>query len=463
VTLHLTNTTAVRTLALPSPEGHFEAWEPAAAVDPEHPSHLAAAAIYPTTAGPRSSHIWLWRSTDLGKSWDGSRVVVAPFEETHDAAADPVLDFTGSGSVALASMALGERFGSSLMTGRTVVPGGIFLSRWNPGQGGLTPAALVAPNGWDPKVGVRIIPDKPAMIVDHGPRSRYRGSVYLTWGSNFLTKAADADLIARLEANYGATMVATAASKGFLAISRDGGVTFTAPHQVADSAFPVIVAAEPTGAVDVVYGNFGGPAGGHRLRAVRSTDGGERFGPPELVAEMPAERSVNLPVIATRPNGDVLVCWSEAGTTAGAVSNIRCSVRSGSGGWQGPSPVEPTLPPGASTGWPAVVGTGRGWYLLRYSMTPDELDVTLWGSADGKRFTKVATLAEARGIELGRFCRRLLAPCSPEARFEIGDYVSISAGGDRLFAAFTLPRAAGDVGSPGIFVSVIDEPGRSSR
>jgi hypothetical protein len=363
------------------------------------------------------------------------------FEGDPDTAADPVLGFATDGSVLLTSMAIGEPFGPRLLAGTGTIPGGIYLSRWNPGAPGLLRAALIGPNGWDAALQARSGADKPAMIVDHGPRSPHRGSVYVSWSALAMVRTPD-----------------TLATRGMLSYSRDGGTTFTAPRRVADSAFSVAMALGPSGALDLAYTDMiGNEAAGHRLRAIRSTDGGQSFGPPLLVARLSGDTVLQSPTIATHPNGDALACWTHCPRQEGRLTRIRCRARAGDA-WQPPIDGGGGDPGGAVAGWPALVATSRGWSLLLYLSRATETEVAVFRSPDGRRFVKLATLAVARGLGSDRFCVRAIGPCRPDA-LQVGHYVSLAVAGDRLVAAFILPRSDQVAESGGVFVGVIDVAG----
>jgi hypothetical protein len=361
-----------------------------------------------------------------------------------DTAADPVLGFASDGSVLLGSMAMGEPFGREILARPTPLAGGLYLSRWNPGGPGAGRAQLVAPNSWDSVARVRVGVDKPAMALDRGSASRYRNSIYLGWSNLHMVGTPD-----------------TLATRGMLATSRDGGRTFTAPRAIADSAFGMAIATGPAGTLDIAYTNMTGrEATGHFLHAIRSTDGGQSFGPPVLIARQQGDSVIELPTAAASSDGDVLACWTEGPRGNVRLTRIRCSTRRGEV-WAQPIDVGGPDFTGAVAGWPALVATAKGWALLLYLSRTTETEVAVFRTTDGRRFTKLATLARAQELGSGRFCVRVNGVCPPNA-LKIGHYVSLARSGDRLVAAFILPRPGKYDGSGGVVVSLIDDPSAST-
>jgi hypothetical protein len=218
------------------------------------------------------------------------------------------------------------------------------------------------------------------------------------------------------------------------------------------------------GTLNVTYERLVNPLGGasaifHR----RSTDGGVSFGPPDTVTTVAGDAILELPVLAARPNGDLLACWAQHAGANERSNQVRCAICPAGGTWSRPNAVDSGLPSDAAEAWPAIAGTDRGWYLMQYVARSSRTAVILYRSTDGAAFERVATLATMEGLGYDRLCPNSTTPCrrTPTRAdgFVMGDYITLAASGGRLAAAYVLPRRAGSKPEKAaVYVSVLQEP-----
>jgi hypothetical protein len=427
------------------PAAGGEAFEPSIAVDPGNPNRLLVAAMYGVPFARGGTGIWVWRSSDGGGSWtDG------PLEAPRMPGVDVAPTFAADVISAFA------RDGSPLLASKADAPplGGTFLSRFGSDTLSVT-SVPVYRNFVDSGAGHRVLHDKPWLVVDHGERSRYRGSIYLSVG------AVTAGLgPAGVNVNW--TLLG---SQQLLAFSRDNGRTFSSPTVVADSsAFGGYLVVGPAGSLEIAYvriKNRDGAADAvfHR----RSIDGGVTFEPPVTVVAMRGDTLLELPAIAVRPNGDLLACWSQGVRTDERSNQVRCAFRKFGEAWSAPHGIESALSPDVVPAWPAIVGTERGWYLMLYLVGAARTEVALFRSGALGAFSKIASLHVMDGLGADRFCVASATACRRTRKdaFAIGDYVALAASRGRLAAAYVLPRTSGPPGGgAAIYVTTLAEPRR---
>lgn len=434
--------TTTTTILPPAAGG--EAFEPSIAINPGNPNHLLVGAMYGVAFARGATGIWVWQSSDGGRSWTDGPLEpprMPGVDVTPTFAADVITAFAQDGSPLLASMANAPPLG------------GTFLSRFSSD----TPTVRSVPvyrNFVDSADGYRVLHDKPWLVVDHGERSPYRGSIYLSVGA---VKAG----LGPAGVNVNWTMLG---SQQLLAFSRDGGRTFSSPTVLADSsAFGGYLAVGPAGSLEITYvriKNRDGAADAvfHR----RSTDGGVTFEPPVTVVAMRGDTLLELPVVAARPNGDLMACWSQGVRTDERNNQVRCAVRKSGAAWTAPLGIESAIPPDVVAAWPAIVGTERGWYLMLYLVAAARTEVALFrGNALGD-FSKIATLSVMDGLGADRFCVVSATACRRTRKdaFALGDYVTLTATRNRLAAAYVLPRTNGSGGGAAIYVTTLAEPAR---
>jgi hypothetical protein len=427
------------------PAAGGEAFEPSIAINPGDPNHLLVAAMYGVAFARGGSGIWVWRSSDGGRSWTDGPLEppkMPGVDVTPTFAADPITAFAQDGSPLLASKADAPPLG------------GTFLSRFGSDIRIVT-SVPVYRNFVDSTAGRRVLHDKPWLIVDHNEQSPYRGSIYLSVG------AVTAGLgPAGVNVNW--TLLG---SQQLLAFSRDGGQTFSSPTVVADSsAFGGYLAVGPAGSLEIVYVRIKNRDGaGDAVFHRRSTDGGVTFEPPVTVVATRGDTILELPVVAVRPNGDLLACWSQ-GTRSDERSNqVRCAIRKLGESWSSPHGFESVLSSDVVAAWPAIVGTERGWYLMLHLVGPARTEVALLRGDTLGGLSKIATLSVMDGLGSDRFCVASATSCRRTRKdaFALGDYVTLAASRGRLAAAYVLPRSNGSPGgNAAIYVTTLAEPPR---
>lgn len=426
-----------------------EAYEPTVAIDPANPDRLIVAAMNGMPPVGKSTGIVAWSSLDGGRTWQGEALATPRLPGSTGPqvfGADVVAAFAADGTPLLASMSgVGESMG-------------VFLSR-APGGFGSALAVPVFMNSRDSATGATTMYDKDWLLVDRREDSPHRGTVYLSTG---------AIVMAALPDKLGSPWQGPLISRIDLRASRDGGLTLDPPVTVSnDSAFSAQLAVTPGGALEVTYArlvDMRGAAMGvfHR----RSTDGGATFGSAESVIVMTGDTLLDSPVLASRPNGDLLACWSQGNRADDRSNRVRCATRPAGGRWSAPRPVDPALPVGAAEAWPAVAGTDRGWYLAQFVVADERTEFVLYRSAGGAAFERVSVLGARDSVGLAHFCTNAVTPCrrSRPDGFTQGDYTALSVTGGRLAAAFVLPRALVPKPDSGaVHVAVMPEPASAGK
>ena len=430
------------TTILPAPPAG-RAFEPTLAIDPANPDRMIAGAMRGILPHEPRTGIWTWQSTDGGKTWTGGPLQTPRVPGDTGAqvfAADVVAGFSLDGTPLFTTIAgVGG-------------PIGTFVSRM-PGLPDSATSVPVVVNAPDSATGATAFYDKPWMIVDHLDGSPHRGNVYMSSGKLMMHAMPE-----RLGEPWGGPLD----TRLVVATSRDSGRTFSPEVQVSDSAFAGQLAVTPGGVLEVTYARLVNMQGsGNAIFHRRSTDGGSTFSAPEAVTIVTGDTLLDLPVLAARPNGDLLACWSQGVRSNELTNQVRCAVRPVSGAWSRLGPVDPLLPVGMAEGWAAITGTEKGWYLLLYQVSQAHTQVVLYRGEDGTVFTPVTILAANDSLGLDRFCLNGVTPCrrSRADGFSLGDYVAIDAKGGRIAAAFVLPRRAGArPDSAVVYVSVLTEP-----
>jgi hypothetical protein len=292
--------------------------------------------------------------------------------------------------------------------------------------------------------------DKPAIAID-----RARLTVYVSW--------------------YQQIPLALRVAR-----SDDGGRTFGAAYELPTWAAPFMqqLAVRPDGSLQLVWTLGGSPGRPGAPQAVAgapedasefvyhatSTDGGKSFGEPRRIARHAGPGHVHISTLAVDGNGALLCVWGQAETLpdpdARPVRQARhrlWAIRSEDGSeWTAPMVVCPDIPPTTHMGLPALATSGETWWIVTYLADDEKTDVVLLRSDDGRRFTHHATLA-TRGIPvdqislMGTFLLRFVKDVAP-----VGDYIGISAVGNRVAASFILPENDDPGSTPTAYVGVLD-------
>jgi len=247
--------------------------EPTVAVDP-HATNVIAAGANEYCTQIVNGDVWAgyYRSTDGGATWQDSLVPGYPADTSAGGTASPAHGSCGAaGDPSQAFDSAGRLFYAFICFNRgKPVNGGIYVARYT-GDGGTydrtvlvkkgTPSAHFASSG--------LFQDKVNLTVDQtaGPNS---GNVYVAWSQYNGSAGNNTVLLAR---------------------STDHGLTFSHPINVTPVAHGTAsfadVAVGPDGAVYVTfiqYPSSRDPSTGIWL--AKSTDGGQSFGAPSLVASI---------------------------------------------------------------------------------------------------------------------------------------------------------------------------------
>lgn len=414
----------VRTLALAAPAATEPAFEPHVALDPANPDRIVIAAHYGVGYNRGGRRIWSWTSGDGGRTWTGAELPLP--RENAALAADAVTAFLDDGTAIAAYLfadTTGMRFDGGLALARTV--GGTL--RFGPArvvvEGGLgTPARAAVDKGW--------------LAVDRGRLSPLRGTVYASWHYN--------RPVPETRSVHSSFRVAS---------SRDGGVSFGEPLEVAE-AFSGQIGVRSDGTVHVI---FGARESGVLLHAA-STDGARSFAAPDTIAVLAAGNRFDIPHLLVLPNDSLLVCWSEAAAADPARYWTRCARSADGARWAPPAPVAPDLPAGASLGFPTTAAHGADTWLLAYRTGSDSTAVVLYRSPDGGANWREAHVLATRAVGAARFCIAAGAPCrrAPEGEaFFPGDYFGLAAAADRVAAAYVLPEGDDHRGRQTVHVSLV--------
>ncbi len=423
----------VRTVALSNPEDTVSAFEPFVVIDQASPDRIYVGAQYGAGYNRGGMRTWTWSSGDGGGSWSGTRVIPKAFPPAGQAlAADLTMAVGPDGTLYHLSLTA-DSAPAGLMTAAAA------LAVSTNGGRAFSPQ-LVFGTVESSVPGVMTFTDKSWLAGDHHATSPGRGNLYFGWSRN--------------RVDFKDTTVTTSPA---FAVSRDGGRTLDPVISLSKQGFGVTIAVRGDGTVDAAWYELrpGGSEGARILHA-SSRDQGRTFEPAELVAEVAdTTESIELPQVTVGPGSRLLLCWTQGVPKPEARVDVWCSTRGAEGGWQAPRAILSDSAGPMSYAYPATAANDDAFWLMAYA-ADTALAVELYRSADGRTFTKAATLATSTHPK-GSFCPRPGLPCrrSSEAFFP-GDYVSLAGSAKRLVAAYGMPRRDGPAGASTMMVSVID-------
>lgn len=270
--------------------------------------------------------------------------------------------------------------------------------------------------------------DKPGLVVDNAPGSRFKGQVYLAWTRFDVYGSADPEHHSQI----------------YFSRSTDQGQTFTMPIRISDTGGDcldsdntvegAVPAVGPNGEVYVVWA---GPLG---LVLDKSTDGGLTFGKDKVIGNIPGgwdfgieglSRANGMPVtvvdLSNGPNkGTIYVNWIDARN--GDPDVFVMSSRDGGETWAAPVRVNDD-----------AVRNGKAQFFTWMAIDPADgsVNVVFYDRRDGKGTQTSLTLA--RSVDGGRtFVNHKidLPSFSVNERAFFGDYSSISAYDGRVVPVF---------------------------
>ena len=270
--------------------------------------------------------------------------------------------------------------------------------------------------------------DKPGIVVDNAPGSRFKGNVYLAWTRFDVYGSSNPEHRTQI----------------YFTRSTDQGQTFSMPFRISDTGGDcvdsdntvegAVPAVGPNGEVYVVWA---GPLG---LVLDKSLDGGLTFGTDKVIGDMPGgwdfsveglTRANGMPVtgvdLSDGPNkGTLYVNWIDARN--GDPDVFVMSSRDGGTTWS--SPVRVNDDP---------VKNGKTQFFTWMSIDPADgsINIIFYDRRDGTGTQTGLTMA--RSVDGGRsFINHKidLPPFSANNRVFFGDYGSISAYQGRVVPAF---------------------------
>jgi hypothetical protein len=270
--------------------------------------------------------------------------------------------------------------------------------------------------------------DKPGIVVDNAPESKYKGSVYLAWTRFDVYGSADPDCHSHI----------------YFSRSVDGGKTFSMPFRVSDASGDcrdsdntvegTVPAVGPKGEVYLVWA---GPPG---LVFKKSLDGGLTFGRDKVIGLMPGgwdfsveglDRANGMPVtgvdLSNGPNkGTLYVNWIDARN--GDPDVLVMSSRDGGETWSAPVRVNDDH-----------MKNGKVQFFTWMSVDPADgsLNIVFYDRRDTVGALTKVTLA--RSIDGGRtFVNYKIdqPPFACDRKVFFGDYSGISAFGGRVIPIF---------------------------
>jgi hypothetical protein len=372
--------------------------EPHLALNPERETHLLASYQEGRFSDGGARALTFAVSFNSGRTWQEGLIpglthaTGGPFER----ASDPWVAFGPGGRAYYASLGFNERSPEN----------GIFVSVSE--DGGRT---------WGDPVAVHTATadfnDKEAIVVDNQAGSPFRGRVYVGWD----------------------TVTANQRQPMRISYSSDGGLSYRPPVTIHDrgSNIGIIPLVGPGGAVHAIWTRItGGDFTSFQLVAARSTDGGDTWSEPVLIADMltaglPNARTGSiLPTAAVDPRrGDLYVAWQDSRFSPGTDQIVLSRSADGGRTWSAPRRISDG-PLDAANFTPAVAVSADGLVgVAYYSLRHDPARLFL--------VDEYLAVSRNRGKTFGRNTR--MSSASWDMRFAafaegffLGDYQGLAAG-----------------------------------
>jgi hypothetical protein len=386
------------------------------AINPKNPDNMIAASFQTGQPPKPRAGSYHYVTVDGGKTWK-----TVPTPNTKNLTqGDDVIAFSGDGiayhvhlSFAGIRMVRPARAENGMIVNVSKDGG----STWTNGTAAVNHENTVIP-----------FEDKPGLVVDNAPASRWKGNVYLAWTRFDVYGSGNPEHRSQI----------------YFTRSTDQGQTFSMPFRISDTGGDcldsdntvegAVPAVGPNGEVYVVWA---GPLG---LVLDKSTDGGLTFGKDQVVGNIPGGwdfdveglgRANGMPVTGVdlsngRNRGRLYVNWIDARN--GDADVFVMSSGNGGGTWS--SPVRVNDDP---------VKNGKVQFFTWMAVDPVDgsINVVFYDRRDASGTQTGLTLA--RSIDGGQtFVNHKidLPAFQANSRTFFGDYSSISAYGGRVVPAF---------------------------
>jgi BNR/Asp-box repeat protein len=386
------------------------------AINPKNPDNMIAASFQTGRPPQPRAGSYHYVTFDGGKTW---KTVSTP-NPTNLVQGDDVLAFSNDGVAYHAHLSFdGIRLARPVRAENGMIvnvskDGG---NTWSDGTAAINHVNTVIP-----------FEDKPGLIVDNAPGSRFKGQVYLAWTRFDVYGSADPEHRSQI----------------YFTRSTDQGQTFSMPFRISDTGGDcldsdntvegAVPAVGPNGEVYIVWA---GPLG---LVFDKSTDGGLTFGKDKVIGDIPGgwdfgipglNRANGMPVtgvdLSNGPNkGTLYVNWIDARN--GDPDVFVMSSRNGGETWTAPVRVNDD-----------ALKNGKAQFFTWMAIDPADgsVNIVFYDRRDGNGTETGLTLA--RSVDGGRTFvnHKIDLPLfSANERAFFGDYSSISAIGGRVVPAF---------------------------
>ena len=386
------------------------------AINPKNPDNMIAASFQTGRPPKPRAGSYHYVTFDGGKTW---KTVATP-NPTNLVQGDDVLAFSSDGVAYHAHLSFdGIRLARPVRAENGMIvnvskDGG---NTWSDGTAAINHINTVIP-----------FEDKPGLVVDNAPGSRFKSNVYLAWTRFDVYGSADPEHRSQI----------------YFTRSTDQGQTFSMPFRISDTGGDcldsdntvegAVPAVGPNGEVYVVWA---GPLG---LVFDKSTDGGLTFGKDKVIGNIPGgwdfgieglNRANGMPVtgvdLSNGPNkGTLYVNWIDARN--GDPDVFVMSSPNGGETWTAPVRVNDD-----------ALKYGKAQFFTWMAIDPADgaVNIVFYDRRDGNGTQTGLTLA--RSVDGGRtFVNHKidLPQFSINERAFFGDYSSITAYGGRVTPAF---------------------------
>lgn len=403
---------AHRVVRITGSDAHRPA-EVSIAIDPTNPEHLVAVSHQAGRGVPSSN--FDYQSWDSGKTW----ISAATPNPDKRAQGDDAVTFGPDGTayhLYLSAVGYGQpkpRRASS----------GLFVHALRPGGEDSTPVPIV-----DHVNSVEPMEDKPWLVFDASPESKFKNSIYVSW--------------TRFEI-YGSKDPAHK-SHIYFSRSRDGGKSFSPcfkisdkPGSCRDDSSTVEGAMPAVGPRGEVYVVWAGPEG---VIFKKSADGGDKFSKEQLITKMPGgwdspapgvPRHNGMPVtfvdLSNGPHrGTIYVNWIDKRN--GDLDVLLTASRDGGATWSEPLRINND---------PKSNGKDQLFTWMAVDPADGSINIVFYDRRNLKDTLTGLTLA--RSVDGGKSFinyRINQEPFVCQKDVFMGDYIGISAIGGRVVAAY---------------------------